>query len=212
MHPFNFFPPGDISFYLLTVKSTSFFCKKFKISSEGPLLTITARVDLRITVFSGDRQDQDNTQRHTVVMSLQGICNAQTCEGSIRRARRHITARCLGSLLHLLCAGHHFALHATTHTSKATRDERLSYPLVPASLRLTPRWFVAAIYKQVHSQDALRELVAKRGWAPSFTPVSWKMSQFYCSVVNRHVRQRVYHRRYLNYSSYFWWLLMLSFY
>ncbi len=161
----------------------------FNLLSEGHLLTLQAILHVRNTVFSEDQQDQDNAHRHRVVMSLQGMWNAQTCEGSIRSAERHITARCLGSLLYPSCAGHHFALHATAHTSKATRDERLSYPLVPASLRPTPRWFVAAIHNQVHSQDALRELPAKKGVSPKFY-LCFMETNLYCTVFNRHVFHR----------------------
>lgn len=128
MHPFNLLCPWRHFFYLLTWKFTSFFAQSSNFFfSEGHSLSLPATLDIRNAVFSEDQQDQDNTHRHRVVMSLQGMRNVQTCEGSIRSMRRHITAHCLGSLLYLPCAGHHFALHATAHTSKVTADERLSY-------------------------------------------------------------------------------------
>lgn len=69
--------------------------------------------------------------------------------------------------------------------------KRFSYPHVPASLRPATCPFIAAIYNQMHSQDALRELLAKGG-EPQVLPLFHvEKSQLYRTVENRHVRQFV---------------------
>lgn len=76
----------------------------------------------------------------------------------------------------------------------------------------TPRQFVAAIYNQVHSQDALREPLAKKGMSPNFRLCWWKKIR---AMVSSHVEQFVkglYIDEYHFFNVWYRWLPLISFY
>lgn len=126
MHPFNLLCSWRHFSYLLTRKFKRLLEFTF-VFKKGHLLSLPATLDSK-----GTRCSLKINKIKITHIDTEWLCHCRGCgtnkrEGSILSADRHITAQCLwGSLLYPPCAGHHFALHATTHKSKATREERLS--------------------------------------------------------------------------------------
>ena len=139
-----------------------FFNKVHFFSVKGTCLPSQQLWVVRDTVFSKDQQDQDNTHRQGVVMSLQGMCNSQMWRKHTERRLPHYS---------LLWWGHCFIRRVLGITSLFMLQLTLAKPLmmrgsqnlcVPASLRPTPHWCVAAIYNHVQSPQTLRQLSAQR--------------------------------------------------